>query len=413
MRDIAYDKRRARTPLVGLAVLAIGLVLPSTVLQARATVQGSRQGSDAPASTGGKASVFTARDAASLCAAVDRRVNRDVATEPGALDAMRVMQVPDADGARNFGDDDGGQHTAAGYVPIRVDGHAMAVVLDREGDSCTSELAYVWTADLKRRLSPDDVQANNPFQLYFGGNGWDANVAESMVRVDGRPLLLSARGGDFFVSRIDRDGGRHLACRVQQLPTAGAPVVERGDPGFCRALAADAVPVPMRPASGELRRAIFGAPGRGAGTFSVSRVGRADLDNRGTVRPVAILQYSVYSGGGCGVEHDTEFPLILDDKDTAADGAIDLGAPQLQASLHGVAENPDSLDGSQNHPVRVVRFRGRTYVEVLDGDIVDPDRPDLVAVQSAIEFTKAGPATMCRFQASHYRVTTVAPSGQP
>jgi hypothetical protein len=333
---------------------------------------------------------------AELCSTVESEVNSKFGEGLGSLASLPSKPV--ADGAIDLGPDPYPSSRALGYIPINLDGRPLAAVQLFGGGSCGTTQIYFWTGDLRHQLSPADTDTRNPLNLRFGGNGWSMGLNEEIVRVAGRPMLLS-RGvsADFELSHIDRTGDTQLVCHGRQRPMSGKPVVVSGARSLCESLVSTAVAVAMKPAAGHITLPEQSAP---EVRYKALRWGMVDLGNTGSAHVAGVLMYHFESAAGCGQDHDLEFPVLLD-----GTGNFDPSGKQGQGTLRALFGNPQDLSkGSQKKAVRIVRYMNQTYVELVDAGLVDAGSVDSGPIQSIWKFTKAGPRQVCKFQTRHYEV---------
>lgn len=325
-------------------------------------------------------------NAGQLCSLVESEVNG------GELKEVKSRAIPE--GA--IPDEGDPMSRPLNYVPVNVQGRPLSVVQLSEGGSCYSILAELRTADLKRVLSPDDAESRDPIRLSDRGNAWAMGLEEDVVMVNGQPLIRSRRRGeDFDLSSIDKTGDTRLVCHARLRPVSGKPVVVEGDRALCDSLAATAEPVVLQPAEGHFT--VHEKQSLDASLEAVNW-GLVDLDNTGRERRVGIVNYNYSSGGGCGLDFQLQFPLILNEGSVSAD--------QAEAAFHALYSDEDDRSRSPDRLlVRVVRHGGQTYVEVLDAGLIPDDEVAHAPLQSVWKFAPSGPKKICEYRTSHYEVT--------
>ena len=291
--------------------------------------------------------------------------------------------------------------TPLAYQLINVQGHPLAVVQMSEGGSCYTISAKVWTGNLKRQLSPDDVESRNPINLTVGGNAWAMALSEDAVVVDGHVLIRSStRYRDFDLSSIDKTGDTQLLCQGRLRPLLGKPVVLEGDPTLCETLPTAATPITMQPAKGKFTVPPQVSPDA---TQEAVQWGMVDLDNTGHDHPVGVVNYEFSSAAGCGSGFDQQLPVQLESEVVSLD--------QISSALRALRDNSADAESSAKLLVRIVRFRNQTYVELLDADLLAEDEVVKAPVQSIWKFGLSGPKQICKYQTHHYEVKP--PSFQP
>lgn len=335
----------------------------------------------------GKPFVPLPADASALCSAAERAVNNR------GLPVVEFKNAPDA--LKEAYKDDPGTEPL-NVTPLKVAGRSLAVVQLSQGGTCYSLLANVRTGDLKQALSPDDAVSRNPVRLRFGGNGWGMGMSEEVVLVDGRPLLRSSvRREDFELSRIDRTGDTQLVCHGRLQPSAGKPVVVKGDKALCESLATTAVPAAMQRAAEHFTVPKLAGPDV---LLEATQWGMADLDNSGHARPVGVINYTYASGAGCGRDFAVELPLPLD--------AASMTADQVEKAFQtSYGNDVDTSSPSTKLEVRIVRHDGQTYVELLDAALLPDADAARAPVQSIWKFGPSGPKQVCQFKTRHYKLT--------
>jgi hypothetical protein len=332
-------------------------------------------------------------DAAVLCSAAESSVNSNF----GHGSLKSIPSIPFDGATIILGPDFDPDSHVLEYTPVKIGGRPLAAVQVHSGGSCGAGTVYFWTSDLKHQLSPDDVDARNPFNE--GSNGWDTGLHEKIVTMADRPMLFSALNNDFALSQIDRTGDTQLVCHGRQHPMSGKPIVIGGDRGLCESIVSASAPVVMQPATNNVRLLKESAPNLG-GYFKVIGWLKADLDNTGVARPVGVFEYHFDSGVGCSQSHDFEFPILLDNAMN-----VDPSDAQVQGTLRALFGDTQDLSmGSQNRAARIVNYKNQIYVEILDTDLVGQVNADGAPVQSIWAFKGKGPQRICELQTKHYEV---------
>ncbi|GLQ98103.1 hypothetical protein [Dyella mobilis] len=349
--------------------------------------------------------------AEALCAGVQDAVNAKHAAGWTNLDVLPSSQIPE--GGFNVDADpelSQGNGTVPSFTPFDIGNRHVAAIDYSDGGTCPSESIYIWSGDLKRRLSPADVVSRDPVRLHYGGEDWAMDLGEHIVSIKGRPMMLSSgTGGDFELSAIDETGDMQLVCHGRDVALRKQTVISGSDTALCDAVAAHSLkPIAMQavtPANGKaLLRTdqIKDVPGH----FTLSQTGMADLDNSGTKRPVGIVTHQWDFGGGCGSDATLQLPVLLDQA-----GRADPSGKTFQADYKSLLGEPGDIQwGSRTRSIRLIEFQGATYVEVVNLDLTDAKNVADAPVESVWKLTRTDAKQMCTLQTHHYVVST--PSNQ-
>lgn len=291
-------------------------------------------------------------------------------------------------------------------ITIAVNGHRMKAVEATNRGTCLTSQIRLWMDDLSSSLTPADFEYRIPStdDYHFSGT-------QELVEVDGRTMILTESNAiPQFLSTIDRDGDIQPTCRIERISIAKpATLIGQGN-RMCRAVASDAVehvvfhepkvdPSEASITEGQKASLVDNArseSGPMTEGASLDRIGLADIDNSGVVRPVGIIEAFRNSTAGCGESYVGFYPVVL-----RGDGHADLQDPLNKRLMKELSWFPDET--------RIIKFDGVTYIDMRHKT---DDQSWEVWKLAGGKITE-----MCSYQMTKFRVSVVAdgvgPSGTP